>query len=116
MLPECAACPSKGNRVSLDAEGTEDGSEREIEIEQNRPLLDVQFEIGGGVLQFFPGIFDFLEINAVFLQRLGKADAIFVLQTARLRPCRGCPSKRTNRRDFFQSARLLHPPNRPAAP
>ena len=35
--------------VPLDPEGAEDGAEREVHVEQHRPLLDVQLEVGGGV-------------------------------------------------------------------
>src|SRR6202040_3795100 len=41
------------NGVALDTERTEYSSERKIEIKQYRALLDMQFEIRGGVFQFF---------------------------------------------------------------
>ena len=59
--------------VSLDAERAEHRAERQIEIEQHRALLDVQFEIRGGVLEFLAAVLHVLEINADVLQRVGQS-------------------------------------------
>ena len=67
----CAAgmrgLPAEGDRVSLDAESSENGAERQIEIEQHRALFDVQFQIGGGVFQFLPAGLHVFEIDRVLL-------------------------------------------------
>src|ERR1051325_2847952 len=44
---------AKGDRMTLDAEGSEDNAEREIEIEKHRALFDVQLEISRGITQLF---------------------------------------------------------------
>ena len=54
------------------------------EVEQHRPLLDVQFEIGGGILEFLAALLHALEIHADLLQRVRQSDAVLVLQAARL--------------------------------
>ncbi len=58
----------EGESVTLDAEGAEDGAQREVEIEQDGALLDVQLEISGGVFQFLPAFFHALEVDPVLFQ------------------------------------------------
>ena len=53
----------KRDGVSLDAERAEHRAERQIEIEQHRALLDVQFEIRGGVREFLAAVLHALEID-----------------------------------------------------
>ena len=74
---------AKCNRVSLHPERSENSSKRKIEIEKHRALFDVQLEIRRGVLQFFAGIFYFLEIDSVFFQRIDQANSVLVLEPAR---------------------------------
>ena len=74
----------EGDRVALDAESAEDSPEWAIEIEKDRALLDVQLEIGSGVLEFFAALFYFFEIDSVFGERGGKRDALFVFEPASL--------------------------------
>ena len=57
----------EGDRVPFHAEGSEDGAQGQIEVEQHRPLLDVEFEIGGGGFEFVGGIFDVVESDADLL-------------------------------------------------
>ena len=83
MLPECAAWPVKGDGVALDAESPEHRPERPIEIEQDRALLDVQFQISGCVRQLFAALLHLFEIDPVLFERGGKGDALFVAQRAR---------------------------------
>ena len=63
----------KRDGVPLDAERAEHRAERQIEVEQHRSLLDVQFQIRGGVLEFLAAVLHALEINADFSQRIGQA-------------------------------------------
>ena len=42
----------KSDGVPFDAERSEHGAERQIQIEQDRPLFDVQLEISRRILQF----------------------------------------------------------------
>ncbi len=58
----------EGDGVALDAEGAEHGAQRQIQVQQHRPLLDVQFQVGGGVLEFLPALLGALQVHADFLQ------------------------------------------------
>ena len=70
----------KSDRVPLDTKRAEHRAERQIEIEQHRALLDVQFEIGGRVLQ-------------VPCRNLSPSrNRCRVLSTHRATRCRPCPS------------------------
>ena len=71
---------AKGDRVAFDAEGAEHGAERQIRIEQDRPLFDMQLEIGGGVAQFFAAILDAFEIDSVLGECIDQRNPVPVLQ------------------------------------
>ena len=43
--------------MPLDAERPEHRSQRQTEIEQNRTLFDVEFDIGSGIVQFVTDFF-----------------------------------------------------------
>ena len=45
---------SEGHLVPLDAERSQHDSQRKLERLQHRPLLDVQLEVGRGVLELAP--------------------------------------------------------------
>ena len=106
----------KRDRVAFDAKSSEHRAERQIQIQKHRALLDVQFQIRGGIFQFLAGIFHALEIHADFFQRVGQVKCRFCLSSRALRPDSDCRNTRTSRTDFFQTARLLHPPNPRAGP
>ena len=73
----------KCDRMTFHAESSQHRAEWQIQIQQHRPLLDVQLDVTGGVLQFLARIFHALEINAHVLERVGKFDALFVHKAAR---------------------------------
>ena len=73
----------EGNRMTFDPKRAEHRAERQIKIQQHRPLLDVQFQIRGGVLEFLAAVLHALEINADIFQRVGKFDALLVHEAAR---------------------------------
>src|SRR5579864_7078247 len=45
---------AKRDRVAFDSKCSKHGPEREIEIEEDWTLFDVQFDVSRGVSQFFP--------------------------------------------------------------
>ena len=73
-----------GDPVPLDAERAEDGAQRQVEPFQHRPLLDVQLEIGGGVLELAARLGRAVEVDAVRCERLRQRDAVAVRQPAQL--------------------------------
>ena len=58
---------AKPDGVSLDSKCAKDRAEWKIEIEQDRSLFDVQFDISSGVRQLFARLLHALEIDPVFL-------------------------------------------------
>src|SRR5689334_20925539 len=67
----------------------------------------MKFKISGSILEFFPRIFDALQINAHFLERVWKCDAVFIFEAARLihveisRASRGTEEAFTEARAFL---------------
>ena len=59
----------------------EHGSERQIQIEQYGPLLDMQLDISTCILQFPATILQAFELDSVLAQRIDQGNAVFVLQT-----------------------------------
>ena len=76
--------PVKSESVPLDTERAKNGTERQVQIQQHRPLFDVQFKVSCGVLEFFPAFFYAFKIDADFLQRVRQPDALLVLEYTRL--------------------------------
>lgn len=72
----------KSDGVALDTVGSEDGAEGQIQVKQNGALLDVEFEVGGGVVEFAVAIFDTIEIDSVFGEGGGKFDAVLIFERA----------------------------------
>jgi hypothetical protein len=72
---------TKCDRVSLDAKGPEDGSERQIQIEQYRSLFDVQLDVGAHIFQFLATILQTFEIDSVLGEDIDQGNAVFVLQS-----------------------------------
>ncbi len=72
----------KADGVALDAEGAEHDAERQVHPVEDGPLLDVQLQVGDGVLQLPPGLVDPVEVDAVLLQGRGQGDAVFVLEVS----------------------------------
>src|SRR5215217_8181584 len=68
--------------VTLDAEGAEHHSERQVHPLQDGTLLDVQLEVGDGVLELPPRLVDPVEVHAVLLERVRQGDALAVLEVA----------------------------------
>jgi hypothetical protein len=74
----------EGDLMAFDAEGTEDDSERKVHRLEHRPLLDVQLEIGGRVLEL-PASFDgVVEVDAVPGERVWQRIAVGVAAAAEL--------------------------------
>jgi hypothetical protein len=74
----------EAHRVALDAEGAEDGSEREVEALEHRPLLDVQLEVGGGAFEGAARLERAVEVDAVLAQRVGERGPVAVGEVADL--------------------------------
>ena len=72
----------KADGVPLDAEGAEHHPERKVHPLQNGTLLDVQLQVGDGVLELPPRLVDPVEVHAMLPQRVGQRDAVAVLQVA----------------------------------
>ena len=88
--PACAAWPRQRDARALDAERAEHDAERQVERLQHRALLDVQLEVGGGVLELRPRLERAVEVDAVLAQRVGQRDAVAIVQLRAARP--GPPS------------------------
>ena len=73
----------KRDGVPFDAERAEHRAERQIQIQKHRALLDVQFQIRGGIFQFLAAVLHALEINADIFQRVRQFDSVLVHQAAR---------------------------------
>ena len=70
----------EGDRMPLDAEGAEHRPQRQIEVEEHRPLLDVEFQVGRGGGEFPPAVLDLLEVDADLGQGGRQGDAGLVDQ------------------------------------
>jgi hypothetical protein len=64
--------------VALDAVRPKDDSEREVHRLENRALLDVQLEVGGGVLELAAGVGRLVEVDAVSADCIGERHAVGV--------------------------------------
>ena len=72
----------KCDRVAFNAEGAKNGPQGQTEVQQHRPLFDVQFQVGGRVLEFPPAFPGPLQVNPNFLEGVRQADAVLVLESA----------------------------------
>src|SRR5437879_1946468 len=54
---------TKRDGVTLNPESSQDCTQRQIEVEQNGPLFDVQFKVRCGVLKFFAAFFHSVELD-----------------------------------------------------
>src|SRR5918993_93809 len=72
----------KANGVTLDAEGAEHHPERQVHPLQDGTLLDVQLEVGDGVLEMSPRLVDPVEFHAIFLKGVWQGDAVTVFEVA----------------------------------
>src|SRR5215210_7543943 len=72
----------KADGVTLDAEGAEHHPERQIHPLQNGTLLDVQLQVGDGVLELPSRLVDAVEVNAMLLERVWEGDAVAVFEAA----------------------------------
>ena len=70
--------------VALDAEGAEHRTQRKIHRLQHRSLLDMQLEIGGGILELAVGLESAVEVDSMLVERLWESDAVAVCQLAQL--------------------------------
>ena len=98
--------------VALDAEGAEDDSERQVHRLEHGALLDVQLEIGDGVLELLPRVERAVEVDAVRRDGVGKG-------RRRRRPCAaaarpGRSSSRPRRSSRRANARSARPPRPPS--
>ena len=62
-----------GDVVALDAERAQHDADRQIQRLEHRALLDVQLEVGGGVLQLRARVDRAVEVDAVLGERVGQA-------------------------------------------
>ena len=72
----------KGEGVPFHAQRAEHGAEGQIQVEQNRPLFNVQFQIGRRLFQFRTAVLDPFKIHARGAQRLGQGNAVAVAEAA----------------------------------
>src|SRR5215208_7355250 len=72
----------KADGVTLDAERAEHHPERQVHPLQDGTLLDVQLEVGDGVLELPPRLIDAVEVNAMLLERVREGDAVAVFEAA----------------------------------
>ena len=70
--------------MALDAERPEHDAEREVHALEHRPLLDVQLEVGGGVLELTRRLGRAVEVDPVRSDRIGQRDAVGVGQLPQL--------------------------------
>src|SRR5919112_846869 len=68
--------------VTLDTESAEHHPERKVHPLQDGPLLDVQLQVGDGVLHLPPRLVDAVEVNAMLLERIWEGDAVAVFEVA----------------------------------
>src|SRR5215211_348830 len=68
--------------VALDAEGTKHYPERQVHPLQDGALLDVELQVGRGVLELASGLVDRVEVDAVLGQGVGQGHAAAVLEVA----------------------------------
>src|SRR5215218_1461836 len=68
--------------VALDAEGTKHHPERQVHPLQDGALLDVELQVGRGVLELASGLVDRVEVDAVLGQGVGQGHAAAVLEVA----------------------------------
>src|SRR5215207_1989078 len=68
--------------VTLDTESAEHHPERKVHPLQDGTLLDVQLQVGDGVLQLPPRLVDAVEVNAMLLERIWECDAVAVFEVA----------------------------------
>ena len=62
--------------MALDAERALHDAERQIERLEHRPLLDVELEVGRGVLELCPRLRCPVQVDAVGSEGLGQRDAV----------------------------------------
>src|SRR5215471_13124190 len=97
----------KRHGVAFDALSPEDYAKRKSQIFQYRALLDVQFEIGRGVLTLARGFGKSFHLETAAPDRFVKANAIFVDAAAvgfnrmRSRECGGPEQAAAETRAFF---------------
>src|ERR671916_3413142 len=72
----------KADGVTLDSEGSEHHPERQIHPLQDGTLLDVQLQVGDGVLELPPSLVDPVEADAVLPKRVRQSDAVAVFEAA----------------------------------
>src|SRR5215210_9324823 len=72
----------KADGVALDAEGAEHYPERKVHPLKDGTLLDVQLEVGDGVLELPPRLVDAVEVDAMLLERVWEGDAVAVFEAA----------------------------------
>ena len=70
--------PAEGDLVPLHSESAEDDAERQVHRLEHRPLLDVELEVGGGVLQLAARVHGRVEVDSLACERVGKRVAVRV--------------------------------------
>ena len=73
-----------GDPVTLDTEGAEHDTEREVQRLEHRSLLDVQLEIGGSALELPAGVGRAVEVDPERADGVRQADAVPVDQLCEL--------------------------------
>ena len=104
-----------GDLVALDSERAEHDAERQIDRLEHRPLLDVQLEIGGSVLELRARVERTIEIDAVLAQCVGQRDAVRVAALSQLVLVRhrSCSRRRAEERPAEARALLIRPIDEP---
>ena len=106
---------AKGHLVALDAERPQYDPERQVERLQNRTLLDVELEVGGGVLELASSFEGGVEIDIEAGDCVGQRDALSVLALPQLVLVghRGGGRRRAEQRAAEARALLVGPVDEP---
>src|ERR1700685_3970725 len=72
----------KSNRVTLDTLGSEHHAKWQLHGLENRPLLDMQLQVGAGLTAFLGRIADPVDIDLALSERILQADSIAICSAA----------------------------------
>ena len=74
----------EGDLVAFDPEGAEDDAERDVHRLEHGPLLDVELQVGGGVLELGARVQRRIELDALAREHVGERIAVGVAARAEL--------------------------------
>ncbi len=72
----------KGNGITFDTLGAEYSAKRQMLVFENRPLLDVQFQISGGIAAFSARVTYPVDVNATPPNSLLQSDSVAIYTNA----------------------------------